>query len=74
MDLTFEGDRLADGAIHDVFLPQIKELAQRQSEGLSGHLLDVCLLAKITESSTFWICLADDFISPKAEQEQKLLS
>jgi hypothetical protein len=44
MDLTLEGDRLADGAMDDVFLPRIKELAQRQSEGLSGHLWDVCWL------------------------------
>lgn len=44
MSLTFEGDRLPDGAMDDVFLTQIKELAQRQSEGLSGHLLAVCWL------------------------------
>lgn len=44
MSLTFEGDRLPDGAVDDVFLTQIKELAQRQSEGLSGHLLEVCWL------------------------------
>lgn len=44
MSLTFEGDRLPDGAMDDVLLTQIKELAQRQSEGLSGHLLAVCWL------------------------------
>lgn len=40
----FEGARLTDGAMDDVFLTQIKELAHRQSEGLSGHLLGVSWL------------------------------
>lgn len=41
MNLPFEGDRLADGAVDDVSLTHVKGLAHRQSEGLSGHLREV---------------------------------